>query len=246
MSKIYSIGPRRAFTPLPTGEYVMTLDSWQEREEEQDSQYSKKGDIKIEWTWIVSLPNDEDTTRKTRGAIPKQWNEKSTFVHVAEALGLVDHAFAVTNGTKVNWDMGVGKKCLGTIVKKPKESNPSEMTDTIEAYALYVTASTVVQPPASNALALQDRYQQLLNFAGMENQLPLGAKQIEIANAMRALGAQPITAVALEMLSDNIALLLALDGTDHSKQDLSKLTMKDAMILNDGVSAEIMARSKAL
>ena len=206
MAKIYDIGPRQNFLPLPTGEYVLTLKSWEERTEEQDSQYSKKGDTKIELTWIVDVPNDEPATRKARLSIPMSWNEKSNFVHAAEALRLVDHEKAVAEGAHVNWDTGVGKSCTGTIVKKIKEGKTDEWTDSITAYA---PMPQQVAHAAGHAAGqgLVQRYQRLIKFAGTNDTVPQGLSAAEIAGRMKLLGAGDMTDVARQTLGDATDLL---------------------------------------
>ena len=149
---IYTIGPRKEFTALSTGEYVMTLRSVEQEVEEKDSQYSKKGDIKVVWTWDVAVPSGESQQRKSRTPPPETWSKKSNFVHICTALGLVDDQRASEEGIQLDPATGVGRKCIGVIVQKLKEGSTFEFTDSITAFKplpVPVFGQGIVSAPAA-------------------------------------------------------------------------------------------------
>jgi len=202
MGKIYDIGPRQTFTPLPTGDYVLTLKDVSEHIEEEDSQYFKKGDMRLEWTWEVAVPDEEPAIRRSRAAPPASWNEKSTFVKIAEALRLVDHERAVTEGAHINWDVAIGKQCMGSILKLPKEGKPGEWTDNIKAFSpMPAVPDSTPRAPLSNAIA--QRLKDLLVFTdGDFVVLPENMTSGQMATMMREVGSQALTATAKRNLAD--------------------------------------------
>ena len=243
MGKTYDIGPRQNFLPLPTGEYVLTLKSWEERTEEQDSQYSKKGDTRLELTWIVAVPNDEPATRKARLSIPMSWNEKSNFVHAAEALRLVDHEKAIAEGAHVNWDMGIGKSCTGIIVKKLKEGKTDEWTDSITAYAPLpqnAQNAPVGAPERTAGTGLVQRYQRLIKFAGTADTVPEGLSSLEVAGRMKLLGAGDMTDHAVRQLKN--AMELWQMATDDPVPAVGvPQTLKDGLLALDKIETALGA-----
>lgn len=135
MGKAYAIAPRKIFEPLQTGEYVLTLLAVQERVEDHDSTFSKRGDIKLEFEWEVDVPGGDPETRKERVSIPATFSRKSRFVEIAVALQLVNEQEAIEGGCTVDFDEGLGKRCLGTIVRRLKEDG-KEWTDSITAHTV--------------------------------------------------------------------------------------------------------------
>jgi hypothetical protein len=240
MSKIYDIGPRQNFLPLPTGEYVITLKSWEERAEEQDSQYSKKGDVKIELTWIVAVPNDEPATRKARLSIPASWNEKSNFVHAAEALRLVDREKAIAEGAHVNWDMGSGKSCTGTIVKKLKEGKTDEWTDSITAYAPLPQNAPQAAPERTAGTGLVQRYQRLIKFAGTQDTVPEGLSSLKVAGRMKLLGAGDMTDHARQTLQSAVEILHTASDGPYPEIG-TPVTLKDGLLALDQIETALSA-----
>jgi len=241
MGKIYDIGPRLTFTPLPTGDYVLTLKDVSEHIEEEDSQYSKKGDMRLEWTWEVAVPDEEPATRRSRAAPPASWNEKSTFVKIAEALRLVDHERAVTEGAHINWDVAIGKQCIGSILKLPKESKPGEWTDNIKAFSpLPAVPDSSAKAPLSNAIA--QRLEDLLRLVdGSFVLLPDNMTGGQMATMMREVGSQALTAAAKRNLADmrDMASMMAV----QLPEELSKepVTNKDGLLQLDAIQKLIDA-----
>src|ERR1035437_2338312 len=130
----YTLGPRVECEALPTADYKLTLKSWKEIIVKEATQYSKIGDIQIEWAWLVAVPNAEDAERRTWSPIPATFSEKSTFVHIVTALGIVDSVAAIEAGATIDPDAGVGKSCLGTIVESLKTDGKT-WGDKITQYA---------------------------------------------------------------------------------------------------------------
>jgi hypothetical protein len=233
MGKIYDVGPRQTFTPLATGDYVLTLKEVGEHVEEEDSQYSKKGDVKIEWTWEIAVPDEEPATRRTRAAPPASWNEKSTFVKIAEALRLVDHERAVTEGAHIDWDKAIGKQIMGSILKLPKEGKPGEWTDNIKAFAPMPHAPTTTQAPVSGAL--RERYRALCALAGTSSHVADQANGKGLAEAMKALGAQPITADAKRQLAELNDTLTLVGAEPIDLAGIDSWTMRAALLAADKI-----------
>lgn len=223
MGKTYTIGAARNFTAIPTGDYTLTLKSWQEVTEDKDSEFSKKGDLKIELTWLVDAASedDEDVTRRVRFAPPSSWNGKSTFVKVAEALRLVDHDTAKSEGATVDWDKGIGKQCIASILRHPKESEPTVMTDTIKSYSpmpakpVFGGAESVplAPAPAPRANPLLARAKKMNLFAGKADNLTSEMNSQVLATHLRAVGAEPMTDNARKWLGDAADLLLLMGST---------------------------------
>ena len=134
MGKTYSVAPRVEFEALPTGEYVLTLLEVLEKAEERDTNFSKRGDIRLEFHWEVEVPGEDAVQRRDWSSIPKTFSAKSKFVSIAIALGLVNEQVGIDAGCSVDFDQGLGKGCLGTIVRKMKDGS-SEWTDQITGYA---------------------------------------------------------------------------------------------------------------
>src|ERR1035437_3369058 len=130
----YTLGPRVDFEALPTADYRLTLKSWKETVETADTKFSKRGDVRIEWNWLVSVPGGEDQERRDWTNIPATFAEKSNFVHIAVALGIVDSVKAIEEGATIDPDAGIGKSCIGTIVKALKSDNKT-WGDRITQYA---------------------------------------------------------------------------------------------------------------
>ena len=162
MGKTYALAPRTVFTPLETGEYVLTLLEVSEKAEERDTAFSKKGDIRLEFRWEVDVPGGESEERRDRVGIPKSFSKKSKFVAIVVALGLVNEADAIANGCNVDFDPGLGKRCLGTIVRKPKEGT-AEWTDAITAYAP-LTRIPSARPRRPQAPVAQDLAEEDIPF----------------------------------------------------------------------------------
>lgn len=134
MGKTYSLAPRVEFEPIPTGDYTMRFMDWKELVQEQDHPFRKKGEAYLRFIWEITVPGSEPDSRQDSVDIPKTFSAKSKFVRIAIALGIVDEAAAIDGGAVIDWDHALGKQCTGSIVCKPKASNPSEWTDRIEQY----------------------------------------------------------------------------------------------------------------
>ena len=233
---VYNVGPRQAFTPLPTGEYTLTLKEVGEKIEEKDSQYSKKGDVKVEWTFEVAVPNDEPVVRKVRAAAPVGWNEKSTFVHIAEALGLVNRETARANGASVDFGSALGRKCLGTIVKKLKEGSTTDYTDNITAYAPFVAAAGEAATAKPAGSKLRDRLLALIAFAGTQTVVPEGMSRAGMATLMKEIGARLMHDDARGQLQAAIEIY-QLSGGDAPIADLAEgATLKDGFLLLEDIA----------
>jgi hypothetical protein len=142
MGKVYDIAPRVEFEALNTGDYVLRLLEYKEVVEDHDTAFSKKGDVRLQFQWEVDVPGAEPTERRDWASIPKTFAAKSKFVMIALALGIVDESVAATAGAQIDFDDGLGKRCMGTIVRKIKEGT-KEWTDQITAY----TALTRIPGP---------------------------------------------------------------------------------------------------
>lgn len=248
MGKIYDIGPRSTFVALPTGEYTLTLKSWEEQIEEGDVVYNgktitHKGDIKIEFTWDVDVPGGESQERRVRVAIPSSWSSRATMVHIANALRVVDDDRAASDGASLNFDLWLRKQCLGTIVRKPKESDPKVLTDSITAYAPLpqnAQNASVGAPERTAGTGLVQRYQRLINFAGTQDTVPEGLSSLEIAGRMKLLGAGDMTDRAQRTLKDAIDLLqMASDGP--YPEIGTPVTLKDGLLALDKLETALSA-----
>jgi hypothetical protein len=261
MSKTYEIGPRQNFIPLSTGEYTMTLKSVEEHVEEQDSQYSKKGDVRLEWTWLIELPGEEEpAVRKTRTPIPQSFNEKSGMVKILVALKLVDAAKAIAEGCKIDPERGVGRRCLGTIVKKLKEGKSDEWTDSITAYAPIPsspaplsgvplggsTASPAAQGVPADARvaseALRHRLDKLAAFAGTSavDKAATEASAATVAAHIRSLGNMAMTEVAQRNLEETMETASVM-GLQVAETVPFVGTLKDGLLLCERIQAQVDA-----
>ena len=247
MGKTYTIGAARNFTAIPTGDYTLTLQSWQEVTEDKDSDFSKKGDLKIELTWLVDAASEdgEDVTRRVRFAPPSTWSAKSTFVKVVEALKLVDHDKAKSEGATVDWDKGIGKQCIGSILRHPKESEPTVMTDTIKSYSpmpaksVFGGESSVPSAPAPRANPLLARAKRMNYFAGWPDNLTADMNSQVLATHLRSLGAEPMNDNAVRMLVDAQELLQLAGGTvpEIDKSETIEQGLKALDILEKAMEA---------
>ena len=244
---VYAIGPRQAFEALPTAEYTLTLEKVGEYIEEKDSQYSKKGDQKVEWTFGVAVPGGEDTTRRVRTPAPTSWNEKSNFVHIVTALDPVGTAKAREEGWKGDPAALVGRKCLGTIVRKPKEgSNSGEITDSITVFAplpqrpiFAGSESPVPLAPAPRANPLLARAKRMNMFAGKPDNLTPEMNSQVLATHLRSLGAEPMNDTAVRMLVDAQDFLQLAGGTvpEIDKSETIEQGLKALDILEKAMEA---------
>lgn len=248
MGKTYTIGAARNFTAIPTGDYTLTLKSWAEVTEDKDSEFSKKGDLKVELTWLVDVASEdgEDVTRRVRFAPPSSWNGKSTFVKVAEALRLVDHDKAKSEGATVDWDKGIGKTCIGSILRHPKESEPTALTDTIKSYSPMPAKPVfgggepaVPLAPAPRANPLLARARKMNLFAGKPDNLTADMNSQVLATHIRSLGAEPMNDNAVRMLVDAQDFLQIAGGTvpEIDKSETIEQGLKALDILEKALDA---------
>jgi len=135
MGKTYTVAPRVIFTPLDTGEYVLTLLEVVEQVRDKDYLSYKKGDIQLEFHWEVTVQGADNEERRSWASVPKTWSKKAPFTHIAVALGLISDEEAAEQGASIDFELALGKRCLGTIVRKMKEGT-QDWTDEITAYAL--------------------------------------------------------------------------------------------------------------
>ncbi len=133
MGKTYTLAPRVEFEALATGDYTVTLLEVVEKVEEKDTAFSKRGDIRLEFHWEVAVPGDEPMEKRDWSSIPKTFSKKSKFVAIAIALGLVSEQEAIEYGCAVDFEPGLGKRCVATIVRKQKEGS-EEWTNQITGY----------------------------------------------------------------------------------------------------------------
>ena len=236
----YTLGPRQTFEALPTADYRLTLKSWREIVEDKDTQYSKKGDIRVEWNWIVTVPNSEDQDRRDWSNVPATFSEKSTFVHIVIALGIVDSIAAIEAGATVDPDQGIGKSCLGTIVKALKPDNKT-WTDKITAYAPLPASPVPAAPKADMAAKLRDRLATLMAFAGEAGDPPADLTPTALQQALKLIGAKPITAKATQILTEAIELANTMGINDWDDFKLDVLTLKDALLLHEKITARLDA-----
>jgi len=234
----YTLGPRQTFEALPTAEYTLTLKSWREITEQNDTQFSKKGDVRIEWNWVVTVPGGEDQDRRDWTNIPTTFSEKSTFVHICIALGIVDSVAAIEAGATIDPDQGIGKSCLGTIVKSLK-SDGKTWGDKITAYA--PLPATPAKPKADMAAKLRERLQLLLAFSGSSDAVSASLSAPDLKTALNNLGGQPISQRAIEHVREQIdnAKIMGINEFDDVNTD--GLTLKDALLLHERITARIDA-----
>lgn len=233
----YTLGPRTSFEALPTAEYTLTLKSWREITEQNDTQFSKKGDIRIEWNWFVTVPNSEDQDRRDWTNIPATFSEKSTFVRICIALGIVDSVAAIEAGATVDPDQGIGKSCLGTIVKSLKADGKT-WGDKITQYAPLPAAAA--KPKADMAAKLRDRLQLLLAFSGSPDGVAASLSAADLKTSLNNIGAQPITQRAIDHIKEAVgnANIMGINEFDGIEMPA---TLKDALLLRERITARIDA-----
>ena len=232
----YTLGARTSFEALPTAEYKLTLKSWREITEQNDTQFSKKGDVRIEWNWLVAVPNGDDQDRRDWTNIPATFSEKSTFVHICIALGIVDSVAAIEAGATIDPDQGIGKSCLGTIVKSLKADGKT-WGDKITQYA--PLPATTAKPKADMAGKLRERLQLLLAFSGSPDGVASDLSVADLKTSLNTLGARPITQRAIDHIKEaqGNANILGINEFDDVSAD--GLTLKDALLLHEKITARI-------
>jgi len=235
----YTLGPRQTFEALPTADYKMTLKSWREIIEDKDTQYSKKGDIRVEWNWIVTVPGAEDQDRRDWSNVPATFSEKSTFVHIAVALGIVDSVAAIEAGATVDPDQGIGKSCIGTIVKSLKADNKT-WGDKITAYAPLPLTATPAKSKTDMAAKLRERLATLMAFAGEPGDPPADLTQQALKDALNVIGAKPLTPGASQLVSEQIELANTMGINDFDNGPVPT-TLKEALVLFEKITARLDA-----
>jgi hypothetical protein len=130
---VITLGPRKVFEPLPTGDYRLTLVSYS-MESRKPDQWHKTDYVNIEFQWKVAVPGKEATQRKSDAPVPETFSEKSRLVQIIVALGVIDSAKAAADGCAIDLDKAIGHSCVGTIVRKLKEDGKS-WTDQITAFS---------------------------------------------------------------------------------------------------------------
>jgi len=235
----YTLGPRQTFEALPTADYKLTLKSWREIIEDKDTQYSKKGDIRVEWNWIVTVPGSEDQDRRDWSNVPATFSEKSTFVHIAVALGIVDSVAAIEAGATVDPDQGIGKSCIGTIVKSLKADNKT-WGDKITAYAPLPIAAAPAKSKTDMAAKLRERLATLMAFAGEPGDPPADLTQQALKDALNVIGAKPISPQAETRVKEHIELANTMGINDFDATPLPQ-TLKEALVLFEKITARLDA-----
>lgn len=236
----YTVGPRQTFEALPTAEYHLTLKGWKEVTEQADTEFSKKGDVRVQWDWVVKVPNAEDQERRDWTNIPTTFSDKSNFIHIAIALRIVDSEKAIEEGATIDPDKGIGRSCLGTIVKSLKKDNKT-WTDKITQYAPLPAQEAPVKPKADIAGKLRDRLATLMAFAGEVNDPPAGLDQQALRDALQVIGAKQITAKAAQNLTEQIELCNTMGINDFDDTAILGLSLKDALVLYEKVTARLDA-----
>lgn len=235
----YTLGPRVEFETLPTADYHLTLKGWKETIETADTKFSKKGDVRIEWAWIVTVPGAEDQERRDWTNIPSTFAEKSNFVHIAIALGIVDSQKAIEEGATIDPDQGIGKSCIGTIVKALKSDNKT-WGDKITAYAPLPAAAAPAKSKGDMASKLRDRLSTLMAFAGETNDPPADLNQQGLKEGLQAVGARPITPQAQQRVTEAIEMANVMGINDFDATPLPA-TLKDALVLFEKITARVDA-----
>lgn len=236
----YTVGPRQTFEALPTADYKLTLKSWKEVVETADTEFSKKGDVRVQWDWIVTVPNQEDQDRRDWTNIPTTFAEKSNFIHIAIALRIVDSEKAILEGATIDPDKGIGKSCMGTIVKSLKKDNKT-WTDKITAYAPMPEAEAPAKPKGDMAAKLRERLDTLRAFAGETEDTPADLTQQALRDALKIIGDKPITDRARITLSEQIELANTMGINDFDDTAISGLSLKDALVLYEKITARLDA-----
>ncbi len=235
----YTLGPRQTFEALPTAEYKLTLKSWKEITEQNDTQFSKKGDIRIEWNWLVAVPNEEDQDRRDWTSIPATFSDKSTFVHIITALGIVDSVAAIEAGATVDPDQGIGKSCLGTIVKSLKPDGKT-WGDKITQYAPLPVTAAPAKSKADMATKLRERLSTLMAFAGEAGDPPADLTQQALKDALNVIGAKAITPQAQQRVTEQIELANTMGINEFDSYDIP-LTLKEGLVLYEKITARLDA-----
>lgn len=236
----YTVGPRQTFEALPTAEYHLTLKSWKEVIEQSDTEFSKKGDVRVQWDWIVKVPNLDDQERRDWTNIPTSFSDKSNFVHIAIALRIVDSEKAIEAGATIDPDQGIGKSCLGTIVKSLKKDNKT-WTDKITQYAPLPEAQAPAKPKGDMVAKLRERLNTLRAFAGETTDTPADLTQQALRDALTLIGAKPITDRAKQTLVEQIELANTMGINDFDDTPTPGLSLKDALVLYEKVTARLDA-----
>lgn len=235
----YTLGPRVDFEALPTADYKLTLKAWKETIETADTKFSKKGDVRIEWNWIVSVPNAEDQERRDWTNIPATFAEKSNFVHIAIALGIVDSQKAIEEGATIDPDQGIGKSCMGTIVKALKSDNKT-WGDKITAYAPLPTTVAPVKSKTDMAAKLRERLSTLMAFAGETGDPPAEFNQQQLRDALKVIGDRAITEPAAQLVKEQMELANTM-GINEFDDTTVPATLKDALVLYEKITARLDA-----
>jgi hypothetical protein len=236
----YTLGPRVEFEALPTADYRLTLKAWKETIETADTKFSKKGDVRIEWNWLVAVPGAEDQERRDWTNIPATFAEKSNFVHIAVALGIVDNEKAIEEGATIDPDKGIGKSCIGTIVKALK-SDGKTWGDRITQYAPLPAAEAPAKPKGDMAAKLRERTSVLSAFAGLPDSPTDGLAVTALTNGLKALGALPITPAALQTLQETVATANMMGINDYDDIVFTAYNLKDALVLFERIAARMDA-----
>jgi len=236
----YTLGPRVDFEALPTADYKLTLKAWKETIETADTKFSKKGDVRIEWNWVVTVPNAEDQERRDWTNIPATFAEKSNFVHIAIALGIVDSQKAIEEGATIDPDQGIGKSCMGTIVKALKSDNKT-WGDKITAYAPLPATVAPVKSKTDMAAKLRERLATLMAFAGEPGDPPADLTQQALKDALNVIGAKPLTPKASQLVSEQIELANTMGINEFDSVKVADLTLKDALVLYEKIAARLDA-----
>ena len=209
MSKIYSMEPEKPFIPLSTGEYRITLKSWKEVTEEEDTKFSHKGDIKIEFTWHVTVPGGEDTERRVTASLVNVFNRKANLCLIGQALGVMELEKCAAEGWTFNPDQWIGKSCMANVVRQPKANDPKSITDKFVSYSPLPANTFVPSPIGDVPLSapvvdeLTARYMTLLAFnAGEPAKPPTGLSRAQMVARMRELGAMPLSDAGNRALAD--------------------------------------------
>lgn len=242
----YTLGPRQTFEALPTADYKLTLKSWREIVEDKDTQYSKKGDVRVEWNWVVTVPGAEDQDRRDWSNVPATFSDKSTFVHIVTALGIVDSLKAIEEGATVDPDQGIGKSCIGTIVRQLRGSIkgttglPEQWTDKITAYAPLPTTVAPVKSKGDMAAKLRERLATLMAFAGEAGDPPAGFNQQQLRDALKVIGDRAITEPAARLVKEHVELANTMGINDFDDTTVPA-TLKDALVLYEKITTRLDA-----
>jgi hypothetical protein len=189
---------------------------------------------------LVAVPNSEDQERRDWSNIPTTFSDKSTFVHIAIALGIVNSIAAIDAGASIDPDQGIGKSCLGTIVKSLKPDGKT-WGDKITQYAPLPAEAAPAKPKGDMAAKLRERTAVLSAFAGMPDSPTDGLAVTALTNGLKALGNQPITPAALQTLQETIETANTFGFNEFDDLPLIGLTLKDALVLFEKITARMDA-----